>query len=108
MGEVEQRKIRKDNKRLSACGRTSLARCIRKTAGFVECKGCTLVYHRSSIWTVINGKLCKKCSRCGKFLPVNKYHNCTKHLKTGPKQSIVPMCKMCISEIRYERIKATE
>lgn len=103
---MEVKKIRFDCKRMAKCGLTSYSRCIAGTTGFKECDTCNLVNRASKRWKMIDRKPHKKCKRCEKFLPIEKFYP-RKIKKPNGKvyDTYEAVCKMCRSKRRYESLK---
>lgn len=103
---MEAKKIRFDCKNMAKCGLTSLSRCKTNTAGLEECATCTLVNKASRRWKMIDRKPHKKCKNCGKFLPVEKFYPRSIKKPNGVVyKTLDPVCKMCRSVMRMEKIK---
>jgi hypothetical protein len=100
-----RKKLRSDCKKMAKCGLTSFWKCRQQIAGLVECKSCSLVVRIYSRWKMVDRKPQKKCSRCGKFLPLDEYY--MRHVKKDGKVYEYEMseCKMCVSEIRKEQYR---
>lgn len=99
------RKIRRDNTRMSECGRTSWSRCRLRQAGFDECKGCTLVKRTSDNWKMIENIPHKRCSVCGEFLPLSKFYKKKRVMKSGRVyEGQESVCKMCRSSERKRKL----
>lgn len=105
---ISVKKIKSTCIYMSKCGRTSLSRCRRNTAGFPECKGCKLVTRASDRWKMIDKKPYRKCRGCGKFLPVGMYY--VRRIKRPDGtiyKTIEGLCKLCRSK-KYERKRREE
>lgn len=105
---MEVKKIRFDCKRMAKCGLTSFSRCRAGTSGLKDCETCDLVNKSSKRWKMIDRKPHKKCKRCGKFLPVDKFYPRKIQKPNGvvyDTREVV--CKMCRSEMYKEKLASS-
>ena len=102
---VCEQKLRSTCRRMAKCGLTSLYRCRTRRAGLDECNGCKLVARVSERWKMIDRKPHKRCRRCGKFLPLDKYYPKKLRKKDGTVYEITDtVCKICRSVMYRESL----
>lgn len=107
------RRIRSDCSRMAPCGKTSLTRCRKHSAGLEDCAECTLVNRLSSHWRIVNRMPERKCTVCGQWLPIHCFYPRTV-IRNGRKyEGYEGRCKLCkvdtkkrsVIEVRQERLK---
>lgn len=102
---MSENKIRVDCKRMAKCGLTSYSRCKAGTSGLKECESCDLVNKVSKRWKMIDRKPHKRCKRCGKFLPIEKFYPRKIKKPNGVVyDTLEVVCKMCRSELYKESL----
>ena len=101
------RKVNRNCKRMAKCGLTSLYRCQKRRTGMEKCKTCKLVVRVDDRWKMIDRKPHRKCRRCGKFLPLDKFYPKKIKKKDGTVyETTETVCKVCRSEMYYEKANA--
>lgn len=104
---VCEQKLRSTCRKMAKCGLTSLHRCKTRRAGLDECNGCNLVARVNERWKMIDRKPHRKCRRCGRFLPLDKFYPKKIKKKDGTVfETTETVCKVCRSEMYYEKVNS--
>lgn len=98
------RRIRSDCVRVAPCGKTSMTRCRRHTAGLEECLECKLVNRMSDHWRMVDRVPERKCSVCGKWLPMHCFYPRTVIRNGRRYEGYEGRCKMCKVETLHKRV----
>ena len=100
---IHQTLPRTDCTHFAKCGERSIAYCRRY--GARECTSCQLVKRKPKNRVIVDGIERKKCTHCGKVLPLHRFYDRTVvrngksyHLKTS-------RCRLCMSGAQCERNK---
>lgn len=101
-----ERKTRYDCKRFAPCGKISLYSCYKYKGALVECSGCNLRKYQQRGGVVVDGQLMRRCTSCGKLLPVNRFYKRTiRHPNGKVYHTREPVCGYCKSLKKKEKIR---
>ena len=93
--------------KIAKCGLTTWSKCRTRNTNLKECETCALVKRKNDNWKMIDRKPHKKCNRCGKFLPLDKFYKKTIHSRNGKTyESTEWTCKICRSEVERAKYRA--
>lgn len=98
------RRIRSDCTRMAPCGKTSMTRCRKHSAGLEDCIGCQLVNRLSDHWRMVNRVPERKCSVCGKWLPLHCFYPRTEIRNGRRYEGYEGRCKMCKVDMLHRRV----
>lgn len=95
------RRIRSDCVRAAPCGKTSLTRCRKHSAGLEDCLECKLVNRMSDHWRMVNREPQRKCCVCGKWLPMHCFYPRTVIRNGRRYEGYSGRCKICTVDTKY-------
>ena len=100
-----ERKTRYDCTRFAPCGKISLYSCHKYKGALVECSGCNLRKYQQRGGVVVGGQIMRRCTSCGKLLPVNRFNKRTiRHPNGKVYHTRESTCGYCKSR-KYKRKK---
>ena len=95
---VHQTIPRIDCKRFAKCEKKSLAHCRQHRGAAPDCAGCSLIRRKpKNTMTSNDGTELKKCTCCGRWLPLFRFYKRTAKVSGKEYHSLTSWCKQCKS-----------